>query len=190
MSVHIRIENCAPGEIIDLTLALSPRGRGSLLAEVEPERPGVAIARTRTELAGLLKPSEMPRPERREDGSLGAEVWARLLPWAASEAGALGAFVLDQSGLAVAETPGLPLDRMEELAAHLCVIVHELVALEGRGFQVGAPTLELGAVRLTVLRIPVDESVWLALILVGEGTPSLDVQREVIEEVRLFVSGG
>jgi hypothetical protein len=85
MSVRVRIENCSPGETIDLTLALSSRGRGSLAAEVDPERPGVALARTRTELAGLLKPSELPLPARREDGSLGAEVWARLLPWAASE---------------------------------------------------------------------------------------------------------
>lgn len=189
MSVRIRIENCAPGEVIDLTLALSPRGRGSLLAEVDPNSPGIAIARTRTELAGLLKPSEMPRPERREDGSLGAEVWERLLPWAISEADSIGAFVLDQSGLAVAETSNLPLDRMEELTARLSIILHELVTLKLRGFDVGPPIFALGTLRLTMLHIPVTEDSWLALILVGEGIPNSDVQKEILEEVRLFVTG-
>jgi hypothetical protein len=190
MSVRVRIENCSPGETIDLTLALSSRGRGSLVAEVDPERPGVALARTRTELAKLLKPSELPLPARREDGSLGAEVWARLLPWAASEAGAVGAFVLDQRGLIVAETPDLPLDRMEELAARLCLVIHGAAALEEQGFQVGAASLELGAWWLTALRVGLQEGEWLAVVLVGEGPASREVRQEIIEEIRLFVVGG
>jgi hypothetical protein len=189
MSVRIRIENCSPGEVIDLTLALSAQGRGSLVAELDPQSPSVAIARTRTELAGLLKPSEMPLPARREDGSLGAEVWGRLLPWAASEAGALGAFVLDQSGLIIAETRQLPFARLEELAAHLCVVVHEAVALRGLGLDVGATSLELGTWWLTVLQIPLPEASWLALVLVGESAPKRAAQREIVEEVRLFVNG-
>jgi hypothetical protein len=188
VSVRIRIENCAPGEIIDLTLALSPRGRGSLAAEVDPNTPVIAVAKTRSELAKLLRPSELPRPERREDGSVGAEVWARLLPWAVSEARAAGAFVIDQSGLPVAETPSLPLDRLDELAAHLCVIANAAETLAQAGFAAGATAVELDPWRLTTLRIPVAEGSWLALVLVGEDTPEAAVQREIIEEIRLFVA--
>jgi len=189
VSVHVRIENCSPGEVIDLTLALSIRGRGSLVAEVDPNAPVVAVARTRTELAGLLRPSEMPLPARREDGSLGAEVWGRLLPWAASEAGAIGAFVLDQSGLIVAETPSLPFQRLDEIVAHLCVVVHEAAALVEAGIDVGSTSVELGSWWLTALQIPLVGGSWLALVLVGEGVPSREVRREVTEEVRLFVNG-
>lgn len=189
MSVHIRIENCSPGEVIDLTLALTSRGRGSLVAAVDPASPSVAVARTRTELAGLLKPSEMPLPARREDGSLGAEVWARLLPWAASEAGAVGAFVLDQSGLIVAETPALPFERLDEIVAHVCVLVHEAVAIESVGHKVGATSLELGSWWLTALQVPLNDGGWLVLVLVGEDVPKRESRKEIVEEVRLFVNG-
>jgi hypothetical protein len=188
MSVRIRIENCSPGEVIDLTLALSAQGRGSLVAEVDPARPSVAIARTRGELAGLLRPSEQTPPARREDGSLGAEAWGRLLPWAAAEAGAAGAFVLDQAGLVVAGGHDLPFGRLDELSAHLCVLVHEAVALRALGLEVGSTSIEIGAWRLTVLQIPIVEGAWLALVLVGDGAPARGAQQAIIDEVRHFIT--
>ena len=189
MSVRIHIENCSPGESIDLTLALSPRGRGSLAAEIDPQQPVVALARTRTELAGILKPSELPLPARREDGSLGAEVWARLLPWAASEAGAVGAFVLDQGGLIIAEMRDLPLDRLEELAARLCLLLHGASELSAQHFDAGAVALELGPWWLTLLRIGLAEGTWLVVVLVGENIPIREIREEISEEIHHFVAG-
>lgn len=188
MSVRVRIENCSPGDVIELTLDFTSRGRGSLAAEFD-QQPVIAVAKTRTELARLLKPSDMPRPARRSDGSVGAEVWARLLPWATSEARAVGGFVIDQSGLPVAETPHLPVDRLDELAAHLCVMVHEAATLQRAGFDAGAVAVDLGALRLTALRVPAGGDTWLACVLVSESPPPAEIQREIIEEIRLFILG-